>query len=133
MRIYAIRDRMLDYFLTPFASRTDKEVLGGIAAGINNGDSKDALAQTPHHFEVWCIGEVLEDGSIVAAKVLIADCGSLVRPGRPSAESGGGPYQEASGGRRGPQGGDGGKSRPRTAATENAALAGSRADEEIRP
>lgn len=77
--IYAIRDRLIDYFLRPFAAQTDKEVLASIANGINQGDKDSALAQAPHHFEIWRLGSVTEEGDLRPGKELIADCASLVR------------------------------------------------------
>lgn len=93
MHIYAIRDRLIDYYLRPFAANDDKEVMASIATGINQGDQNSALAQTPHHFEIWRLGSVTETGDIRPGKELIADCASLVRgsirrgsiPGAPEA------------------------------------------------
>lgn len=87
MRIYAIRDRLIDYFMAPFAAPGDKEVLAAMAHRINLvGETNDAIAQAPHHFEIWKLGEVNEDGHITAAQDFIADCSSLIRRGIRSAE-----------------------------------------------
>jgi len=85
MNIYAVRDRLLDYYLHPFAAHTDKEVLGAIATAINREGNLDAIAQAPHHFEIWKIGEVDDDGHLTARKELLATCENLIRP-RQSAE-----------------------------------------------
>lgn len=79
MKIYALRDRLIDYYLTPFAAPGDKDVLSGIANIVNNGADTDAVKQAPHHFEIWRIGEVQENGTIEPTKEFIADCSSLVR------------------------------------------------------
>lgn len=79
MNIYALRDRLIDYYLTPFAAPNDKEVLASLANVINRPGATDGISQAPHHFELWQIGQVLEDGSIEPTKVLITDCSSLVR------------------------------------------------------
>lgn len=79
MKIYALRDRMLDYFLNPFAAPADTDVLGSISNLVNAGDMS-GLAQAPHHFEVWRLGEVTVDGNIVASKELLAEAHSLIRP-----------------------------------------------------
>lgn len=81
MKIYAIKDRLIDYFMQPFAGPEDKAVMAAIARTINNvGDMSD-IAQAPHHFEIWQLGQVTEDGHLIPERALIADCASLVRPG----------------------------------------------------
>lgn len=79
MNIYALKDRLIDYYLTPFAARGDKDVLAAIAAAINNGENRDAIAQAPHHFEVWKLATIDDDGHIKEARELLADCASLIR------------------------------------------------------
>lgn len=79
MNIYAIKDVMLEYFLTPFAAPGDKEVIAAISTVINAGGIHDAIAQAPHHYEIWQLGTVDQDGHIHAHKSLVQGCGSLVR------------------------------------------------------
>lgn len=79
MKLYAIRDRLLDYFMQPFAAPTDKHVLAAISQSINQGTNNDDIAQSPHHFEVWKLAEVTDDGYIVQDRQLIASCASLIR------------------------------------------------------
>lgn len=81
MKIYAVRDRMIDYFLQPFAAPDDKNVLAAIARQVNHQESTDAIAQTPHHFEIWRLGQVEEDGTLTPGKEFIADASSLIRGG----------------------------------------------------
>lgn len=81
MNIYAIRDRLIDYYMRAFSAPDDKDVLASIAATINEGDPNSALAKSPHHFEIWRLGKVTEDGDLRPGKELIADCSSLVRSG----------------------------------------------------
>lgn len=78
MKIYSIRDRMMDYFMQPFIGPDDKPVIAGVAEQIN-GDGIHAINRTPHYFEIWRLGEINEEGEVTAAKELIAECGSLVR------------------------------------------------------
>jgi len=78
MKIYALRDRLLDYYMTPFAAPNHNEVLSSIAATINTGETTNAIAQAPHHFEIWHIGTVTE-GHITPTHELVADCASLIR------------------------------------------------------
>ena len=81
MKIYAIRDRLLDYYMQPFAGPEDKAVLASIARMINTQGEQSDIAQAPHHFEVWELGSIDEEGHINPTRKLIADCSSLVRPG----------------------------------------------------
>jgi len=79
VNIYAIRDRLIDYYMRAFSAPDDKDVLASIAATINEGDPNSALAKAPHHFEIWRLGKVTEEGDLRPGKELIADCASLVR------------------------------------------------------
>jgi len=115
MKLYAIRDRLIDYYLTPFAAHTDNEVMASLASAINNPESLDAIAQTPHHFEIWAIGEIDQEGHLTAAKQLLADCSTLVRP--KTNDGAGSPRDQNGlyGGRRSPTGGkatEGGRGTP---------------------
>lgn len=81
MKIYAIRDRLIDYFMQPFVGPDNKSVLASVAKLVNQEGTSD-IAQAPHHFEVWELGEVnAEDGHITPKLDFIADCSSLVRRG----------------------------------------------------
>lgn len=80
IKLYAIRDRLIDYYMQPFAAPGDKEVLAAVARNVNSGDQSD-IQQAPHHFEVWQLGYVTEEGNLVAERQLIADCSSLIRGG----------------------------------------------------
>lgn len=88
MRIYAIRDRLIDYFMQPFVGPDDKNVLASVARLVNQGEITSDITQAPHHFEVWQLGEVQEDGTVVAHKELLADCASLVRDVRNRTDAG---------------------------------------------
>jgi len=79
MKIYALRDKLLNYYLTPFAGNKDQEVLAGIAQAVNNIEENNAIAKAPHHFEIWCLGTVTESGHIEVDKYLVADANSLIR------------------------------------------------------
>lgn len=81
MKIYAIRDRMLDYFQQPFVGPNDNAVRASLAAHVNNPEATDAIAQAPHHFEIHQLGYVTEEGALVAEKSFICDCSSLIRVG----------------------------------------------------
>lgn len=71
---------MIDYFVLPafFADNTS-QAMAMIAAAVN-GDSKDALAQTPHHFELWQLGEIQEQtGNLTEHKEFVAECAGFIR------------------------------------------------------
>lgn len=93
MKIYAIRDRLLDYQMLPFPAETDKAAMASLANIVNHGRDNEAIKQAPHQFELYCLGEVLEDGHIEALRYLVCDVGSLIRPslrGEPGTQPGGG-------------------------------------------
>lgn len=80
MKIYAIRDRLIDYFQQPFVGPNDNAVKASLSNHISNPEATDAIAQAPHHFEIWELGEVHEDGHIEPSQKLVCDCSSLIRP-----------------------------------------------------
>lgn len=77
MNIYALRDRLIGYYLHPFAGASDKEVLAAVATNVNGRNSD--ISQAPHHFEIWKLGRVDEEGHIHQERELLAGCDSLVR------------------------------------------------------
>lgn len=81
MKIYALKDRLIDYFMQPFIGPDDKNVLASVARLVNQGDVTSDITQAPHQFEVWSLGYIAEDGHIVPEKTYLADCSSLIRAG----------------------------------------------------
>lgn len=79
MNVYSIRDRLIDFHTHQFMAPSDKTAMAAMAKLINNTGSQDAVAQSPHHFELWKIAEINENGEVKPQKDLLADCGSLVR------------------------------------------------------
>lgn len=80
MNIYAIRDKLIDYFMQPFMGPSDKEVLAAVAISVNNPDSKEPIHHAPHHFEIWRLGKIdQETGEVIRDGEFIADAASLVR------------------------------------------------------
>lgn len=80
MKIYAVRDRLIDYYMQPFIAPTDKQVMGAISTTINNPEQTSAIQAAPHQFEIWTLGEIDEESGKVTARLeLVADCASLVR------------------------------------------------------
>lgn len=89
MNIYAIRDRLIDYFMQPFAAHSDKDVLNSLANMLSRENSNDPVAQAPHHFEIWKLCEIDQDTGWVTGKPdFLADCSTLVRTGRQPAVEG---------------------------------------------
>lgn len=81
MKIYALRDRLIDYYMQPFVGPDDKNVLASVARLVNNGEVTSDITQAPHQFEVWSLGHVTDDGHLVPERNYLADCASLVRAG----------------------------------------------------
>lgn len=79
MKIYAIRDRLIDYFMQPFVGPDDKTVMASVARLVNQGEVTSDIAQAPHQFEVWTLGQVTEDGHLVPERQYLGDCSSLIR------------------------------------------------------
>lgn len=78
MKIYALRDRLLNYFLPPFVAPEDNQVKASLANVVNSGDPT-GLAQAPQHFELWRLGEVTPEGHVLGGKELLCDCHALIR------------------------------------------------------
>lgn len=81
MRLYALRDRLLDYYLQPFVAPNDNAVRASLAQTILQGGDNSAIAQAPHHFEIWVVAEIDEETlKLAPIHQLLGDCHSLVRP-----------------------------------------------------
>lgn len=79
MKLYAIRDRLLEYFQRPFIGDTDATVLAAVATAINTEANVD-FAKTPTHFEVWVLAEIQEEtGQVKATPKFISNCSDLRR------------------------------------------------------
>lgn len=80
MNLYAIRDRLIDYYIEPaFFAPDDKNAMAALSLTVN-GDSLHAITQTPHHFEIWRIGRFSgETGDLVQERELLCECSHLVR------------------------------------------------------
>lgn len=72
---------MLEYYMPPFVGETDRQVMASLAQTVNNPGNMNAIAQTPHHFELHQLADVDEDtGKITPKHEYICDCSTLVRP-----------------------------------------------------
>lgn len=81
MKIYAIRDRLIDYWMQPFAAPEHKAVQQALARQVNDGPETSDIAQAPHQFELHQLGFVTEDGHLSPEREFICDLSSLIRPG----------------------------------------------------
>lgn len=81
LKIYAVRDRLIDYYMQPFVAPNDKEVMAALAKTVNDQGDQNAVAQAPHHFELWELGTIDEEGNLTPTRKLICDGSSLIRPG----------------------------------------------------
>lgn len=81
MNIYAIKDLLIGYYMTPFLGPSDREVMSAVANLINSGAKNDAIAQAPHHFQLWKLATVEEEGVVRPAKEHVCDCSALIRTG----------------------------------------------------
>lgn len=112
MKIYAIRDQMIDYFLQPIIGKDDWNVMASLAELVN-GANEHAITQTPKHFELWSLGEIKEDGTVIGQKVFICGCTDLVREGvREDRERREAARQEAARSRQGTAPGNPGQDHP---------------------
>lgn len=83
MKIYAIRDRLIDYYMQPFPAHSDKDVLNSLANMLSMENNSDPVAQAPHHFEIWKLCEIDNETGLASGKPeFLADCAGLIRPGR---------------------------------------------------
>lgn len=79
MKIYAIRDRLIDYWGQPFVGPDNGAVKQAVARTVNSGDVTSDIANAPHHFEIHQLGYVTEEGHLVAERSFVCDCASLIR------------------------------------------------------
>lgn len=103
MRLYAIRDRLLDYFLQPFVGPSDRQVKAAVAENVNNRESQHAVAQAPQQFELWRLAEIDETtGQVQGEREYLCDLNSLVRGGvRPAGDAAAAALAAATGERTG--------------------------------
>lgn len=81
MRLYALRDRLLNYYLQPFVAPNDNAVKASLAMTIAQGGDNNAISQAPHHFELWVVAEIDEqDLRLAPIHQLLCDCHALIRP-----------------------------------------------------
>lgn len=103
MKLYAIRDRLLDYYMKPFVGESDPQVLAAMA-NLINGEAEHVFKQAAQHFEVWRLAEIDEKtGQVGGDREFLIDCPSLIRPSiRQGADRGAEAIPRPNGGRGGP-------------------------------
>lgn len=81
MKIYALKDRFLNYYLAPFIGESQQQVIAAVAMLITTGGEQHAISQAPHHFEIWELADFDEQtGELnTSTRNLVIDCSSIVR------------------------------------------------------
>jgi len=79
LKIFAIRDRLLDYYQAPMAQMRSSDLVAAIANQLNNPETAYEINQAPEQFEVWQLGYVTDDGHLVPDRVLVCNCAQLIR------------------------------------------------------
>lgn len=79
LKLYAIRDRLLGYFMQPFPGPSDHQVKAAVAHNVNEGGTH-AINQAPHQFELWRLAGFDETtGKVTAEPEYLCDLSSLIR------------------------------------------------------
>lgn len=81
MKIFAIRDRLLDYYQRPMVFDRAPDLMAALAKAINSTEGENEIQQAPEQFELWQLGEVDDQGNLKAERQLIINCASLIRNG----------------------------------------------------
>lgn len=82
LKIFAIRDRMLNYFQPPIIVSREQDLLAALARGINGPqEERNEISNAPDHYEVWQIGEVDDQGHLSQSRSFVINCASLIRNG----------------------------------------------------
>lgn len=108
MKLYSVRDRLLDFLAPPFVAPSDFQVMQALANTVNQGKDTDAYKAAPHHFELYRLAEIDEQGNVTPGKTFLCDLASLVRTGireESGRGPGGSPRQSYPGGHPGETGG----------------------------
>jgi len=89
MKIYCVHDRLINYWLTPLTASDDAAMKHSLSTVVNNDESQHAITQAPHHYDLYKLGEIKEDGQIQPCKEFICTASDLIRarPGSAAATS----------------------------------------------
>lgn len=79
LKLYAIRDRLIGYFMQPFPGPSDHQVKAAVATNVNNGGDH-AINQAPHQFELWRLAGIDEEtGKVTGDPEYLCELASLIR------------------------------------------------------
>lgn len=106
LKLYAIRDRLIGYFMQPFPGPSDHQVKAAVANNLNNGEANHAINVAPHQFELWRLAGFNEEtGKVTGEPEYLCDLSSLVRDRvRATGNAGEGTISSAEGGGTGEAG-----------------------------
>jgi len=74
---------MLNYWLTPICADNDTAMMHSLSTIVNNQQSNHAITQAPHHYDLYLLGEVTEDGGIKPKKEWICEASHVIRTRAP--------------------------------------------------
>lgn len=90
MKLYAIQDLVLEYFLAPFAAADDNQAMGGLATLVNTENSDDPVSKSPQDFVLWQVATCDDQGNINADKRKLRNAATLIRRTRTTEGAGSG-------------------------------------------
>lgn len=80
MKLYAVRDRLLEIFQQPFVAHSDSQVMSSLAKVVNSQEEGNVITATPGDFELWSLAEIEEEtGRVKADPKFLANCARFVR------------------------------------------------------
>lgn len=77
--VVAIKDLMINYFMTPVICDNEKQALAGISAEISRENNLNPIACVPDQFQVWKLGEIDHEGNLIPGQELLCTANTLVR------------------------------------------------------
>lgn len=79
MNLYGVKDLLLNIMAPPFVAPSDNQAITALANIVNRGRETDPYAQAPHHFQLWQLATIDEEGNVSPTKIILTDLSSLVR------------------------------------------------------
>lgn len=80
MKLYAVRDRLLEIFQQPFVAHSDSQVMSSLAKVVNSQEEGNVITATPGDFELWSLADIEEEtGRVKADPKFLANCARFVR------------------------------------------------------
>jgi len=86
IRLYSVRDKLLNVYLAPFAARADVEAIRQMKSTMADPQIKNAsIGQNPKDFDLCYLatlddetGRIFEDGGGLMAPVLVVNIGKML-------------------------------------------------------